>query len=129
MLDSVRLGKKAKTQLATLKRKTGIENWNILCRWAFAISIVEPTRARPINDPMDDGIEMAWRTFAGEYSSVYEGLLYLNCLDAGIEPTPSNLAQQIRCHISRGIGYLAAAKEIRTIPDLVKLASSQGHSS
>ncbi|WP_435947067.1 DndE family protein [Dryocola sp. BD586] len=32
-IDNVRLSEKAKQQLITLKRRTGIENWNVLCRW------------------------------------------------------------------------------------------------
>lgn len=129
MLESVRLGKKAKSQLITLKRKTGVANWNILCRWAFAVSIAENTRPRPTKDSFDDGIEMTWRTFAGEHAALYEGLLRLKCKESDIEITSSNLTKQLRYHLSRGIGYLAGAQAIRAIPDLVALAAPVSHRS
>ena len=123
MLESIRLGKKAKSQLITLKRKTGVANWNILCRWAFAVSIAENTRPRPTNDSFDDGVEMTWRTFAGDYAAIYEGLLCLKCKESDIAITSSNLNKQLRDHLSRGIRYLAAAKRVQGIPDLVSFAS------
>lgn len=129
MLESVRLGKKAKSQLITLKRKTGVANWNILCRWAFAVSIAENTKPRPTKDSFDDGIEMTWRTFAGEHAALYEGLLCLKCKESDIEITSSNLTKQLRYHLSRGIGYLAGAQAIRAIPDLVALAAPVSHRS
>ena len=41
MIETVRISEKGKTQLITLKRRTGIQNWNVLCRWAFCISLKE----------------------------------------------------------------------------------------
>ena len=32
ILDNIRLSQKAKDQLIRLKRHTGIEHWNVLCR-------------------------------------------------------------------------------------------------
>ncbi|WP_077953634.1 DndE family protein [Salmonella enterica] len=40
-IEHVRLSEKAKQQLITLKRRTGIDNWNVLCRWAFCLSLAE----------------------------------------------------------------------------------------
>ena len=42
MIETVRTSEKGKTQLITLKRRTGIQNWNVLCRWAFCISLKDP---------------------------------------------------------------------------------------
>jgi DNA sulfur modification protein DndE len=35
MIENVRISEKAKNQLITLKRRTGIQNWNTLCRWGL----------------------------------------------------------------------------------------------
>ncbi len=45
-LDRVRISQAAKDQLIKLKRVTKIDQWNILCRWAFCRSLAEPTPLR-----------------------------------------------------------------------------------
>ncbi|MBC6474598.1 MAG: DndE family protein, partial [Hormoscilla sp. GM102CHS1] len=37
------LSQTAKNQLTQLKRNTKIDQWNILCRWAFCRSLAEPS--------------------------------------------------------------------------------------
>ncbi|EAW4711887.1 DNA sulfur modification protein DndE, partial [Salmonella enterica] len=74
-IDSIRLSEKQKQQLITLKRKTGIENWNVLCRWALCISLAEPTIPPKENIPSDSNVEMTWRTFAGSEYRVYESIV------------------------------------------------------
>jgi len=41
-IDRIRLSQTAKDQLTKLKRITKIDQWNILCRWAF-VALAEPT--------------------------------------------------------------------------------------
>ena len=41
-LKQIRLSSQAKEQLIRLKTRTGIQQWNILCRWAFCLSLAEP---------------------------------------------------------------------------------------
>lgn len=43
IIKQVRLSQQAKDQLSRLKGKTGIKNWNILCRWALCYSLSEKT--------------------------------------------------------------------------------------
>lgn len=38
IIKQVRVSQQAKDQLSRLKAKTGIKNWNILCRWALLYS-------------------------------------------------------------------------------------------
>lgn len=121
MIESIRLGSRAKNQLTSLKRKTGIPNWNVLCRWAFVLSVREPSRPRQVSDPLEGGVEMAWRTFGGDYSDIYEALLKARCLVDEHELTPSELSRQLRQHIYRGIGYLASSKHVTNIADLSAL--------
>ena len=40
-VEHIRLSKQAKNQLIKLKRVTGIEHWNVLCRWALCVSLSE----------------------------------------------------------------------------------------
>ena len=50
-LRQIRLSSQAKEQLIRLKTRTGIGQWNILCRWAFCLSLAEPTPPTPIEIP------------------------------------------------------------------------------
>ena len=120
-IETVRLNARARNQLINLKRKTGIENWNILCRWAFCLSLAEQHTPRSGTVKGENGIEMTWRTFGGEFSDVYLGLLKQRCLDEGLEPDEENLTEQLKLHLHRGIGYLVSKKELSSIEDLIEL--------
>ena len=67
-IKQVRISKTAKEQLIKLKRITKIENWNILCRWAFCRSLAEPTIPAPVTIKTSDGVEMTWEVFWWRYS-------------------------------------------------------------
>ena len=43
----------AREQFIRLKTRTGIMQWNILCRWAFCLSIRQVTPPTPIEIPSD----------------------------------------------------------------------------
>jgi len=116
------LGKRAKNQLISLKRKTGIPNWNVLCRWAFVLSIREPSRPRQVSDPLEGGVEMTWRTFGGDHADIYEAILKARCLNDEHEITPTELSRQLRQHIYRGIGYLASSNRIANVAEMAKIA-------
>ncbi len=118
-IETVRLNCRARNQLITLKRKTGIENWNILCRWAFCVSLAENHSPREGTVGGETGIEMTWRTFGGEYADLYLGLLKQRCIDEGLETDEETLTDQLKLHLHRGIGYLASKKQLTSIGDLV----------
>ena len=120
MIEHIRLSQEAKDQLSWLKRKTGIQNWNVLCRWAFALSMRESTRPPQINIPSDSNVEMTWKVFGGEYQDIYYALLKQRCHKEKYELTNEVLAEQFRLHLHRGIGYLFANKTINNITGLVK---------
>ena len=69
-LTRIQLSQTAKDQLTKLKRSTKIEQWNILCRWAFCRSLAEPTIPSPVPIPADSNVEMTWRVFGGEMSDI-----------------------------------------------------------
>ena len=52
-LEHIRLSQTARDQLITLKRRTGIAHWNVLCRWAFCRSLAEPAPPPSIKDSME----------------------------------------------------------------------------
>ncbi len=125
IVRQIRLSQQAKDQLSRLKGKTGIQNWNVLCRWAFCYSLQEPGVPAEQDIPSDSNVEMSWQVFAGEYHEVYTALMIQRCLDDGLDPDPATLAHQFRLHLHRGISYMAATNHIRSITDLVGLVFSR----
>ena len=122
-LDSLRLDESAVNRLRTLKRRTGIETRNVLCRWALCVSLVEDTipRANSVNDKKE--LDISWDIFAGKMSSIYQGLLVERCKKEGLEVTQSNLNYVLSQHVHRGIGYLVSNNSVDNISGLIKLAA------
>jgi DNA sulfur modification protein DndE len=118
-LDTIRLSQPARDQLVRLKRTTGIKNWNVLCRWALAMSLREPSPPLVKEIVTDSNVEMSWRTFAGSYGDIYLALLRQRCAADGEPLTDESLSRTLTIHLHRGIGYLAGNKEVRTIRELV----------
>jgi len=123
-IEQIKLSQTAKEQLTKLKRRTGLKNWNVLCRWAFCRSLAEPKAPSPVPIPADSSVEMDWRTFAGAQGDLYMALLKDRCLQDGITlgDDPAELGKQFRLHLHRGIAYLAGDKELQSIEDLVAYA-------
>jgi len=64
-IDHIRLSQQAKDQLIKLKRVTGIEHWNVLCRWALCVSLAESSIPPAAKIPSDSNVEMSWKVFGG----------------------------------------------------------------
>lgn len=124
-IEYVRLSQQAKEQLIRLKRSTGIQNWNVLCRWAYCVSLAEPTKPSLVSIPADSSVEMTWKVFAGEYQETYLALLKERCYRDGLELTDENLSTQLRLHLHRGIAELAADKQIKAVDRQLKPSDKQ----
>ena len=119
-LEHIRLSQQAKEQLVKLKRLTGIEHWNVLCRWAFCASLAESATPPNVKIPADSNLEMTWKVFAGQQQDVLMSLLMERCQRDKLGTKPDVLASQLRLHLHRGIGYLVANKSLRGISALVE---------
>lgn len=80
IIKQIKLSNQSKDRLSRLKGKTGIKNWNVLCRWALCYSLGENTMPTDIPMASDSNVEMSWYTFAGEYSELYETLIKAWCI-------------------------------------------------
>lgn len=121
-LDRIHLSQTAKDQLIKLKRTTKIDQWNILCRWAFCRSLAEPAIPTSVSIPADSNVEMTWRVFGGELSDILLIALKQRCYNDGLGTDRETLATQFRLHLHRGIGYLAGDSDIKKIENLIELA-------
>lgn len=122
IVKQVRLSNQAKERLSRLKSKTGIKNWNVLCRWALCYSLGEDTVPTDIQIIADSNVEMSWYTFTGEYSEIYSALIKAWCISKGIPTDDETLAKYFKLHLERGINYLSGTNFIKSLGDLLSLA-------
>ena len=106
MIETVKVSEKARIQLITLKKRTGIQNWNVLCRWAFCLSLKEETPLPNETIVTDSSVEMTWRTFTGGEESLYMNLLMYRAKKDQIKIEKYELNKYFKLHLHRGISYL-----------------------
>ncbi|MCC6782323.1 MAG: DNA sulfur modification protein DndE [Planctomycetes bacterium] len=120
-METVTVSQRGKEQLVQLKRRTGIKNWNVLCRWALAASLAEPSVPPRANIPADSSVEMTWKVFAGEHADVIAAALRLRCHRDGLGTDDNTVATYFKLHLHRGLGYLFADRGLQSIGDLVRV--------
>ncbi|WP_028884888.1 DNA sulfur modification protein DndE [Teredinibacter turnerae] len=118
-IENVRLSEKAKTQLTKIKAKTGIGQWNVLCRWAFCLSLKEKTIPPHEDIITDSNVEMTWKTFGGSDQDLYYALLRQRLVNDGISLSSENVLFYFKLHLHRGISYLS--QKVNSIENLFDL--------
>lgn len=121
IIKQIKLSNVSKDRLGRLKGKTGIKNWNTLCRWALCYSLSENTVPTDIPIIADSNVEMSWFTFGGEYSDIYEALMIAWCRKMNLPTDEDTLAKYFKLHIERGIAYLSGTNFIKNLDDLMNL--------
>lgn len=124
LVDVIRLGSATKIRLTTLKRRTGIENWNVLCRWAFCLSLADPEPLTMRHEDQGNAIEMTWKTFSGDFAEIYEILLQERETSDAVVFEMGAHSLLVRCHISRGLSRLLSTTEAGSIDSLLILQST-----
>jgi len=122
IIKQIKLSNNAKEKLSRLKGKTGIQNWNVLCRWALCYSLGEGTMPTDIPVPSDSNVEMSWYTFGGEYSDLYEALIIQWCDENELPTDNETVSKYFKLHLERGIAYLSGTNFIKNLDDLLDLA-------
>ena len=121
--EMVRLGADVRDNLTTLKRRTGIVNSNVLCRWALCRSLAESSA--PTNPPSQDtAVEIAWKVFSGSAGDLYWWLLKMHCHEFSLPIDEVSLQLQLRAHIARGASYLVGDKSMRDASSLASLLTT-----
>lgn len=122
IVKQIRISYISKDRLGRLKGKTGIKNWNILCRWALCYSLSENTMPTDLPIVTDSNVEMSWYTFGGEYSDIYEALMIAWCKKMNLPTDENILAKYFKLHLERGIAHLSGTNFIKNLDDLISLA-------
>ena len=114
-VDPVRISARGREHLSKLKRQTGIEHWNVLCRWALCCSLREKTPPPNYVMTAEGGVEIAWKVFGGEIGDILAVLVYQRAHQDGIGQEPELVSRYLRAHIERGLSYLATERGASSI--------------
>ena len=120
-----KLSQPEKEKLIRIKSRTGIQNWNILCRWALCWSLKEESIPGGVDRQSDSNVEMSWITFAGEYHEIYEAIIRQRCINDGLGDSPETLLKYFRLHLNRGINHYSSRDVLRNIQDLLDSLPSE----
>lgn len=117
-VDHVRVSSKGKEVLIKIKRRTGLEHWNEICRVALCRSLANPTAPTKAPRTAENALDMEWKTFAGAYSSELTAAILLRAQRDGIDVNSREcLGEYFRLHMERGVSSL---QNVRSLADLVK---------
>lgn len=123
IIRQIKLSNQSKEKLSRLKGKTGIQNWNTLCRWALCFSLSEDTVPTDFELAADSNVEMTWHTFTGDTNhEIYAALIRARCIKDGLPTDDETLAKHFKLHLNRGIAYLSGTNVIKSIDDLINIA-------
>ncbi len=101
-----------------LKRKTGIEHWNVLCRWGVCTSLANPSQLVLKPGSPDSNIEMSWKVFAGPLGETLPPLIALRAKTDGVALDRDNLAAYFKGHLERGIASLQSIDSLTRLSEL-----------
>src|ERR1700688_4433721 len=115
-VEHVRLSAKSKDFLTKIKRNTGLEHWNEICRIALCHSLANPIPPQKNERNGDRSIEIEWKTFAGAYQIELAALTLFRAAKDGIDLTKKELiADYFRNHLEQGIASIQNIKSIHAI--------------
>jgi DNA sulfur modification protein DndE len=118
-IDTVKTTTNTKNILVRIKSRTGIQNWNTICRWGFCHSLKQNTLPRLVDEKFD-GVEMTYETFSGKYSDIYLALLINNLKAHNTPINLTNLNRYLKAHINRGVNILYSFK-IKNVKNMLSL--------
>lgn len=119
-MDRIRLNAAARNQLVTLKRRTGIEHNNALCRHALCLSLANPSVPPEETFSASGGVEIDWRTLTGGEDAIYSNLLTIRLLTEQKPVDAEALRRTLIQHIHRGLSYLVSRRDEDLLVELAK---------
>jgi DNA sulfur modification protein DndE len=119
-MERIKLTSVARGQLATLKRRTGIEHNNTLCRHALCISLANSSIPPDETFSFNGGLEIDWRTLTGGQEALYYNLLVVRLLSERKRVDENSVRQACLLHMHRGLSYLVSRREEDLLIELAK---------
>lgn len=108
IIDRVKISAAGKQQLSTLKRRTGIEHYNVICRHALCASLANSTKVPAETLQYSGGLDIEWKTFAGEADATLTNILIGRALADFEDSSPTTVRGLLQAHLHRGLAYLVS---------------------
>lgn len=124
-MERVKLTSTARNQLATIKRRTGIEHNNAICRHALCISLANPSVPPDENFAFAGGLEIDWRTLTGGQDDLYTNLLIVRLLSEGKRVSEDSIRQVFLLHVHRGLSYLMSRRDDDLLVEMGRTLASE----
>jgi DNA sulfur modification protein DndE len=105
-VERVKVSKRGKDILIKVKRNTGLQHWNEICRIALFRSLADGKKISKRSREKDSNIEMDWKTFAGCYEEEIRVLLMARAHSDDVFFCDDGLAEYFRDHLERGINSM-----------------------
>ena len=115
-LDTLRTTTNLKNILSRIKGITGIQYWNVLCRWGLSLSLKQKKLPRLVDEKLD-GVEIDFDVFVGKNKNIYTQLLINNLRKNKIEINRDNAYKYLIAHVNRGINIIYN-KKLKNITEL-----------
>lgn len=106
IIERVRISAAGKQQLSTLKRRTGIEHYNVICRHALCASLANSTKVPAETLQYSGGLEIDWKTFAGEADTTLTNTLIARAVADHGDASSMTVRGLLQAHLHRGLAYL-----------------------
>jgi len=119
MIENIRLGKIEHEMLLKIRRNTGIQNWNVICRWAFCLSLSIDDNPPQIDAKSDSSTEMTRKTFGGDNEGLYAALFNWSPRLVSNDDDDSSAQKIFRDHLRRGLERFAGL----SLPELILAGS------
>ncbi|WP_028324752.1 DNA sulfur modification protein DndE [Desulfatirhabdium butyrativorans] len=112
-IEHVKVSAKGKEILIKIKRRTGLEHWNEICRVALCRSLANTAEPPQIDKAGDSPLDIEWKTFAGQFNIEITALLIFRAMKDGIDiSSKDEMAGYFRAHLERGITSLQNVKNL-----------------
>jgi DNA sulfur modification protein DndE len=122
-VERVKVSARGKEILTKIKRSTGLEHWNEICRIALCHSLANPEMPQVQSRVIDSNIEIEWKTFAGPLQDELCAIFFLRAKNDGLDLSKREMvADYFRAHIERGIFSM---QNIKSLSEIVKSSSSE----
>lgn len=108
LIERVKISAAGKQQLSTLKRRTGIEHYNVICRHALCASLANATRVPLEVLQYSGGVEIDWQTLGGEAAATLANVLVVRAVAEEGDATPTAVRKVLQAHLHRGLAYLVS---------------------
>lgn len=116
-VETVKVSARAKDTMIRVKRRTGLEHWNEICRIALCRSLATESEPPPWKGHGDAAIEMEWKTFAGTLNIELGVLVHFSAARSGIDLRSRDaVARYFRAHLERGI---ASLQNVKTLSEMI----------